>query len=862
MDRVSYNIAFSYIENIRLIWIHRFCSEMSLPPPANETSPFMTKPTDVNVKGFLRWLLVRRKGIAGSKLAVTTLRNKWNTIVRAVLDEAGYEYAKGEQKEMIAYIEKTLITPEYGASTKGRPKPLADLRVARDVLYFLWACDENSTKHPRVRVQLSFAILLLLYQGLRPGEFVQSSAHRKSNEGLKYRDVTLTAIPCKDGNMRWALRVKIRNQKNHCNKEADDVVHLLFDEPENPFLCPVTHYCALAFADDAFKAYKCPSDLNSVRRHVDIRIKPEMADVPILRGLTAAGQISKTNILSVDALGILLAALGRRAGYRDTLTPYCFRRGFGNSIINVVSSVDRRLLMGHQDEATFMHYISRISGIDAKSVILGRNQETAMVGFLRSMAGSVNHTAPVPHGSCLTHSKRLMVDIPSPGNQHTDDTYLTTPKMTTLQHYEARRRARRSEFQKKQSTFFETCDENDQSNDCDDFNETDDLPEDQDFEARTETNHQTATAEVLSTSRPGPTRYLLAVLHYEPSRLKLVDMLLQRPLLGPTAVAESISDYKMTDAITLFADIAKPTITPVHYQNAKPDADKCCPRCHKRLSNMAKLKVNRHLLKCFLEQERNQALLQANIARGELDLRNCLWTSCSQSFSTSNASGVANHITSHVTRSRYNVCHWSTCSAKFDSKIAMMLHLQDVHHVHCDDTIPVNPEYCYECREIFYSNIAWENHCQEHIDSKLTLFCGQIIHLGLLVVASLCPFCLSSAKSAASRAYQWNDCYNFHKHISTHLPECSWPLLCPHPLCDDCILDKEGLWYHLNVVHGVEPRAKGKRSHEEVDTGEESENCSDSSAQSVKKLRSKQVGGQKSNTQDSTGIEIIDITNN
>lgn len=56
-----------------------------------------------------------------------------------------------------------LLTHSGEASTIGRLKPLASVSVIKDMLYFLWACDEYTFKHPRIRVQLSFSILIMLY---------------------------------------------------------------------------------------------------------------------------------------------------------------------------------------------------------------------------------------------------------------------------------------------------------------------------------------------------------------------------------------------------------------------------------------------------------------------------------------------------------------------------------------------------------------------------------------------------------------------------------------------------------------------------------------------------------------------------
>lgn len=52
---------------------------------------------------------------------------------------------------------------------------MADLCMTKDLLRFLWASDEYQFSHPRVRLQLAYALLLLATLGSRPGEVIESS---------------------------------------------------------------------------------------------------------------------------------------------------------------------------------------------------------------------------------------------------------------------------------------------------------------------------------------------------------------------------------------------------------------------------------------------------------------------------------------------------------------------------------------------------------------------------------------------------------------------------------------------------------------------------------------------------------------
>ena len=82
-----------------------------------------------------------------------------------------------------------------------------------DVLYFLWACDTQDLGHNRNRLQLSLSILLMIFLGVRPGEFVESSNYIKSNEGLLYKDLTIVVSFDERGDPVYVCMIRLRNRK-------------------------------------------------------------------------------------------------------------------------------------------------------------------------------------------------------------------------------------------------------------------------------------------------------------------------------------------------------------------------------------------------------------------------------------------------------------------------------------------------------------------------------------------------------------------------------------------------------------------------------------------------------------------------
>lgn len=58
--------------------------------------------------------------------------------------------------------------------------------------------------------------------------------------------------------------------------------------------------------------------------------------------------------------------------------------------------------MGHKSDDTFMHYISRISGVDVQSIMNNEVPDQPTIDYLRSMRTNIDFDAPRPRGSSLT----------------------------------------------------------------------------------------------------------------------------------------------------------------------------------------------------------------------------------------------------------------------------------------------------------------------------------------------------------------------------------------------------------------------------------------------------------------------------
>lgn len=196
-----------------------FCHDVLRQAPEPDDEPFSTPLSIKTIYVFLRFLVRRGKGADGC-ISTATVTRKWQELQRLTLLRCNHTYMKSEKKYVRNFIQK--LPDMEGASTSGRAKPLASVELAKHLLHFLWVCDEYIFKHPRIRLQLSFAILVMMYQGLRPGEFIECSSQRGLNEGFTYQDFALQAQPGSHGEKRrWVLQITVRLRKNHRGNQRD-----------------------------------------------------------------------------------------------------------------------------------------------------------------------------------------------------------------------------------------------------------------------------------------------------------------------------------------------------------------------------------------------------------------------------------------------------------------------------------------------------------------------------------------------------------------------------------------------------------------------------------------------------------------
>jgi len=245
-------------------------------------------------------------------------------------------------------------------------KPVMEVPDLFAFLHFLWNDDPHRFSHERERVQFSLFLLLCAYTSSRPGALVESSADgiRGSGDALRYRDVKLTLIRNPVAGEKDVLVLEITlllmKGKRHmkepyvlrragadivgCELTIDSTTYVLHEQDDNLALCPVLHFLALAFSDNAFKApdLDCPEAIYQMkvpepRQAIELEWDGEILNKCIFRRAEkgVSGMKISDRVLPYYSISKHFRKAGQDAGFRENLTPYAIRRATGNAVNSI-----------------------------------------------------------------------------------------------------------------------------------------------------------------------------------------------------------------------------------------------------------------------------------------------------------------------------------------------------------------------------------------------------------------------------------------------------------------------------------------------------------------------------------------------
>ncbi|KIJ64891.1 hypothetical protein HYDPIDRAFT_167667 [Hydnomerulius pinastri MD-312] len=353
------------------------------------------------------------------RITIKTLVNNVAIFLSAYKRLTAQSISKDDSQALFNYAKGECATT-YGLTTHVRGKPIADGVDVRFLQKELWS-EKDPIVSTRMRIQVSAFIGLSAATASRPGNIVESSCWKGSNEALLYEDLVFTILPHVDlglssdasltnpplasegdlpGNSsphkcesaKLVLKVRFRLLKGH-RKEEGYYSEIVFDQEklEELGLCLVTSFLLMALQDEAFDVVRDLDDLERLMAGATAPIKLSIKDsakkTPVLRNYQGRTKnISDTAALTYNALYFQLAKLGMRAGFEERLNPYCLRRMGANNMdeSDAITPEQRRqsqLTTTMIENVQSTSYLSPLVRADLMGVAMGRQESLDAVRF-------------------------------------------------------------------------------------------------------------------------------------------------------------------------------------------------------------------------------------------------------------------------------------------------------------------------------------------------------------------------------------------------------------------------------------------------------------------------------------------------
>ncbi|RDL31538.1 Uncharacterized protein BP5553_09747 [Venustampulla echinocandica] len=352
------------------------------------------RPDTATFKDFMEYYASSRDGLIDELPTMHSVLNMWykfvgylNRITKSKLD-------RQVCSDVAAFISGSL-RQKLNLSTKKRDKYLVTQKDLTRLLEYLWCSDDHEYLHERLRVQLTFCLIIFAACGARAGAIVESSSYKGSNEALTYKDCHIHLVRRLGGGFEFHLEIIQRFVKGKRGDENDNL-HIIITPKDRLLYNGFWVLASLAIADNAIKGFKTLDDLEKARvpdgrDSWELEWEEDARDLPILRMATAEG-VHKYRALTYAALWNQIVSLGIRAGYRDSVKIHAIRAGVANKIKDPEK---RKQTLGHGDHVIYYKsYASKIVEVDGLSEYLGDAPSTEHIEQLRSMDHRRDKNAP------------------------------------------------------------------------------------------------------------------------------------------------------------------------------------------------------------------------------------------------------------------------------------------------------------------------------------------------------------------------------------------------------------------------------------------------------------------------------------
>lgn len=195
-----------------------------------------------------------------------------------------------------AYVGSREFITAFDLPTEIRPLKAVEprcLEIIMDTIYSL----TNLFTSNRMRLQLAFLVLFSSASAARPGSVVESACYVKSNEALKWDDITFYLLPDDEDPAHPSLIINIRiNLVKGFRKDKSIYQDLLFTTElgkDERLTCLLVPLLSMAFQDgiflnfDSIEQLLCPAHPPHTR--VELQLRDDAKDLIVCRQLDKTG---------------------------------------------------------------------------------------------------------------------------------------------------------------------------------------------------------------------------------------------------------------------------------------------------------------------------------------------------------------------------------------------------------------------------------------------------------------------------------------------------------------------------------------------------------------------------------------------
>ncbi|KAJ7769407.1 hypothetical protein B0H16DRAFT_255257 [Mycena metata] len=410
-------------DNILLKW-GNFVDWKNDPTLPTEVTRGVELPSTGVFKEFVTYLALGLKGRLTDTNTITrrTLKTHMYTFFACWARYAQQYVPKPMRDQVCAFAQSTDLAVANGGaiSTTIRTKTTASyLDLEQTIRTAL--NDTTIFRTTRMKIQFNAVNTLGALSGDRPGGMIESTCYKKSNECIKWKDISFHAAPNDLDPFEPLITagIRLRNPKGHRGDESKiRTIYIVVEPFGSRATCLVTALLYMAFQDAYFRDIESPDEIFSptfapTATHI-FSMNDVVAEQPVFRAEVLDEQrhwvISETRALSAGIHNDNLKRVCFVQGDRLALMMYSWRRMAADSFDAHLRTVQRDALLTHNPKTHqyAQSYKNTRLTHDLGGILRGREEDSAVVAQAKDAASmSVGRDANAPRDLSLEQRAAL-----------------------------------------------------------------------------------------------------------------------------------------------------------------------------------------------------------------------------------------------------------------------------------------------------------------------------------------------------------------------------------------------------------------------------------------------------------------------